>query len=244
MNDNGTDVGRRRWEERVDWPLTVAAVLFLLAYAWPILQPDLAAGPLQACRVVTVAAWLAFVLDYVVRVVLSRDRLGFVRRHLLDLLVVALPVFRPLQLLRLVTLLSVLNRHAGASLRGRVAMYVATASGIVVLVAALAVLDAERRAPGARIDGFGQALWWAVTTVTTVGYGDLYPVTATGRFVAVGLMLAGIALLGVVTASVASWLIDRVAEVEEESQAATRRDVQELSREIAALRQEVERLRT
>jgi voltage-gated potassium channel len=239
-----TDVARHRWEERADWPLTVAAVLFLVAYAWPIIEPDLAPGLLRVCRVVTVAAWLGFALDYVVRVVLSRDRVGFVRRHLLDLLVVVLPVFRPLQLLRLVTLLNVLNRHAGASLRGRVAMYVATASGIVVLVAALAVLDAERRAPGARIDGLGEALWWAVTTVTTVGYGDLYPVTATGRFVAVGLMLAGIALLGVVTASVASWLIDRVAEVEEESQAATRRDVQALSREIAALRDEVSRLRS
>lgn len=66
---------------------------------------------------------------------------------------------------------------------------------------------------------------WAMTTVTTVGYGDRFPVTETGRFVAGGLMLAGIALLGVVTASLASWLIERVAEVEEESQAATRGDV-------------------
>ncbi len=76
-----------------------------------------------------------------------------------------------------------------------------------------------------------------MTTVSTVGYGDRFPLTGTGRFVAAGLMLAGIALLGVVTASLASWLLERVAEVEEASQAATRRDVEELTAEVAALRE-------
>ena len=81
-----------------------------------------------------------------------------------------------------------------------------------------------------------------MTTVTTVGYGDQFPVTPTGRFIAGGLMLAGIALLGVVTASLASWLIARVAEAEEESEAATRRDLETLTQEVSALRREVARL--
>ena len=53
-------------------------------------------------------------------------------------------------------------------------------------------------------------MWWAVVTVTTVGYGDFYPITVVGRLVAVGLMIGGIAVLGVVTASVASWLVEQV----------------------------------
>jgi voltage-gated potassium channel len=57
-------------------------------------------------------------------------------------------------------------------------------------------------------------LWWALTTIATVGYGDRYPVTGQGRLVAAGLMVAGIAVLGVVTASIASWLIEKVREVE------------------------------
>ena len=71
--------------------------------------------------------------------------------------------------------------------------------------------------------------------MTTVGYGDQFPVTASGRLVATTLMLCGIALIGVVTATFASWLLDKVKEVEETSQAATRHDIQELTREVAEL---------
>ena len=235
-----TDESRRQsCEEAADWPLTVTAVVFLVAYAAPILRPDLVDPLPGVCRLVTWAAWALFAIDYVARLALSRDRAAFVRGNLLDLAVVALPLLRPLRLLRLVTLLSVLNRYAGGSMRGRVAVYVAGATSLVLFVASLAVLDAERGAKGGTITTFGDAAWWAMTTVTTVGYGDRYPITVQGRFVAGGLMLAGIALLGIVTASLASWLIDKVREVEEHTQAATRADVAALTLEVRALRQEL-----
>jgi voltage-gated potassium channel len=154
-------------------------------------------------------------------------------------LAVAAVVLRPLRLLRLVVLLRILNRRATDSLRGKVAIYVAGATVIVLFCAALAVLDAERRSAHANITTFGDALWWATTTVTTVGYGDRYPVTAEGRFVAVGLMLAGIALIGVVTASFATWLIDRVRDVERDVEASVAADVAALRTEIAALREQL-----
>lgn len=89
----------------------------------------------------------------------------------------------------------------------------------MVFIAAVAELDAERHAPGGNIHTFSDALWWAATTVTTVGYGDRYPITAAGRIVAGGLMLVGISLLGVVTAAVAAWFISltRTAAAEEEA---------------------------
>jgi voltage-gated potassium channel len=230
---------RKRWEEAAEWPLTITAVLFLAAYALPILRPELS-GPWQtACRGVTWGAWAAFLTDYVARLTLSSDRAAFVRGNLFDLAVVALPLLRPLRLLRLVTLLSVLNRYAGGSLRGRVATYIAGSTVLVLFVSSLAVLDAERGAEDATITSFGDALWWAITTVTTVGYGDHVPVTVQGQFIAAGLMLAGIALLGTVTASFASWLIDKVREVEETSQAATRADVAALTSEVRALREQM-----
>jgi voltage-gated potassium channel len=230
---------RQRWEAKADWPLTFTAVLFLVAYAAPILKPDLV-DPLPAiCRVVTWVAWALFVVDYAARLALSRNRAAFVRRNIFDLAIVALPLLRPLRLLRLVVLLSVLNRYAGGSLRGRVAVYVVGATSLILFVASLAVLEAERGAKGATITSFGDALWWAMSTVTTVGYGDRYPITTQGRFIAGGLMLAGIALLGIVTASLASWLVDKVREVEEDVQAATRADMTALTAEVRALRAEL-----
>lgn len=234
---------RDRWESVAEMPLTLLALLFLVAYAWPILDPDLARSWVVACQVVTWGAWVLFALDYAARLSLSRDRARFIRSNVFDLAVVALPILRPLRLLRLVTLLAVLNRYAGDNLRGKVAVYVAGSTLLILFVASLAVLDAERGAEGANISNFGDALWWAMTTVTTVGYGDRFPVTETGRFVAGGLMLAGIALLGVVTASLASWLVQRVAEAEEQAQAATREDVKTLTGEVVALRNEIKQLR-
>ena len=160
-------------------------------------------------------------------------------RNIFDLLVVALPLLRPLRLLRLLTLLHVLNRHVAGSLRGRVVIYVIGATALVLFVASLAILDVERGKPGSNIDSFGDALWWSTTTVTTVGYGDQFPVTGAGRMVAIVLMLCGIALIGVVTATFASWLLEKVQQIEETAQAATRADVAELAREIAELRAEL-----
>jgi voltage-gated potassium channel len=160
---------------------------------------------------------------------------------------VALPLFRPLRLLRLVTLLSVLHRTIGETLRGRVVTYVAGSAALLVFVGALAVLDVEQSAPDAKIVTFGDALWWGITTITTVGYGDMYPVTPIGRLVAAALMMSGIAVLGVVTASIASWLVQRVEDtaetVAEAVEEPVRVEVAELVAEIAALRREVAELK-
>lgn len=98
------------------------------------------------------------------------------------------------------------------------------------------MLDAERLHPGANIRTFGDALWWAASTMTTVGYGDRYPTTADGRAIGFGLMLEGIALLGVVTAAIASRLVNEVRVVDEVAQTATRGDIAQLRAEIAELR--------
>jgi len=110
---------------------------------------------------------------------------------------------------------------------------------LLIYVASLAVFDKERYQSGATINSFGKAIWWSITTVITVGYGDVYPVTNTGRVIAVLLMIGGISLVGVVTASLASWIIQSVAEEETASQAATAAHIDELRSEIRELAQEV-----
>lgn len=229
------DARRSAWERRTEWPLTALALAFLAAYAWPILDPRLPPAARVACQVVNVGAWAAFAADYLVRLSLSGDRRQFLRRHLFDLATVALPLLRPLRALRVFAAVNVLNRRAEVSLRGRVVAYVIGGAGLLSFVAALAVLDAERGRPGANITTFGDAMWWAVTTMTSVGYGDRYPVTGSGRAVATALMVSGIALLGAVTATFASWLIERVRGVEA-AESATHARIAELTAEVRALR--------
>ncbi|MFI8215943.1 potassium channel family protein [Streptomyces sp. NPDC085932] len=90
------------------------------------------------------------------------------------------------------------------------AAYAATVVLVIVVLAGsyLAVL-AERGAPRAQLTTYPRALWWSVETATTVGYGDLYPVTAWGRVVAVAVMVAGITAFGLVTAALATWFVGR-----------------------------------
>ena len=226
-----------RWARITEWPLTVAALIFLAAYSWQVIGAP--AGTAGDIAEITIwVTWATFVADYVMNLALSRQRWRWFYTHLFDLVIVALPILRPLRLLRLVIVLSVVQRTAGTAFRGRVVVYAAGASTLLVYVAAVAMLDAERGQGS--IETFQDGLWWAFVTITTVGYGDYYPVTIMGRAVAVGVMLGGIALIGVVTASLASWIVDKVAEKSDEDQAATHQEVLLLTDEVRQLRRLVE----
>ncbi|GAA1468173.1 potassium channel family protein [Microbacterium thalassium] len=237
---------QERWQNFADWPLFIASLLFLAAYAWDVLdQPSGAAESLA--DIVLWATWGLFVIDYVANLVLveSDKRWRWFYTHLIDLAVVALPMLRALRLLRLLTLLRVLDRVAGRAVRGSLAIYMGGASVLLIVVGALAVLDAERTDPAASIRTFGEALWWAFVTMTTVGYGDYSPVTATGQIIAVVLMLGGIALLGVVTGSIASWIVEKVSDADAEQAAATAGHIHQLEDKVdqlqAMLREVLER---
>lgn len=198
------------WDRRLDLWLTGLAVVFLAAYTWSVLDPGMSAAGHEVVEAALTVAWAIFGVDYLVRLALAERRWRFIGTHLLDLALLLLPMFRPLRVLRLITVLGVLNRNLRDDVRGRVAIYVAGTVTLVGFVAAVAVYDAERDAPDASITTFGDALWWTITTISTVGYGDRYPVTFEGRLIAASLMVAGIALLGVVTASIAAWFVENL----------------------------------
>lgn len=222
----------KRWDDTAAWPLAIAAVAFLVAYSWEILDSGLPDHIRVLLQVVDYATWAVFALDYLVRVFLARNRRRYFVRHVFDLLIVVLPLLEPLRLLRLFVLLRFIERRAASSLQGRVAAYVGVSTVLLLYTGALAEFAAERDVPGANINDFGTALWWALTTITTVGYGDHYPVSMEGRLVAAVLMIAGVALIGVVTATVASWLVQRVSSP---AQAQEDRTIAELRAEVAAL---------
>ncbi len=198
------------WDRRADWPLTGLAVVFLAAYAWSVLDTAIPPPGRDLLETVLTGTWVVFGVDYLVRVALAERRWHYIRTHLLDLAMLLLPMLRQLRALRVITVISVLNRELRNDIRGQVVAYVVGTVGLVGFVASLAVLEAERNAPGATITSFGDAVWWTLTTISTVGYGDRYPVTFEGRLVAAALMVAGIALLGVITASIASWFVENL----------------------------------
>jgi voltage-gated potassium channel len=233
-----TEVKLQRWERHAEWPLAAAALLFLGLFSEQVLaRPQ--GHEAHLLWIVSWAIWGLFVLDYVVRLCLASDRWRWFLHHLLDFAIVALPLLRPLRLLRLLVLIEVLQKAVGDAFRGRIVVY--TVSGVLLLIytASLAVFDKERYQHGATINSFGKAIWWSITTVTTVGYGDVYPVTNAGRIIAVLLMIGGISLVGVVTAALASWIIESVAEEETATQAATAAHIEELRSEIRELGQQL-----
>lgn len=229
---------REAWEQRTEWPLALVALVFLVVYSVQVLARPQG----DEARILTLVgwgAWSLFVVDYFVRLYLTSNRREWFVHHLFDLLIVALPLLRPLRLVRLVVLLGVLQKVIGNTFRGRILIFTASSVVLLIYVASLAILQTERDHPGAKINSFGNAVWWAVNTVTTIGFDALYPMTVTGRVIAVLLMIGGITLIGVVTASLASWIVQRVAEEDKSYQTATAAHVDELRREIRTLADEL-----
>jgi len=215
-------------------------VLWLVAYAVPILDPGFGRGMRAACDTVDVLTWAAFGLDYLARLTVGgRDCWRVPLRHPFGLLLLVLPFLQPLRLLRVVLALVALHRRAGARLRRRVGAFVASSTVLVAFFASCEVLSAERGVASASIQGFGDAFWWTAATMSTVGYGDYAPVTTTGRVVGVCLMLYGIAFIGVVSASVATLFLDQEHESAGDAAEAERGDLLALAEEVRRLREEL-----
>ncbi|MCF2530244.1 potassium channel family protein [Yinghuangia soli] len=217
-----------RWE-RVTTPwLTLLAVVSLTTF---VVGEALRATS-QPVLWIEYGVWAVFLTDYLVRLKLSRDRWRFVRTHPLDLAAVALPA------MRLLRLIAVIGRIGMIAHRGRSERLLVSTVALVLTIlvsGAAAVLAPERGAENANITDYPDALWWAISTVTTVGYGDLHPVTPEGRLVGVVLMVVGIGMMGVVTATIASRVILP------EQQAEDRAETARLEERLASLEEQLAR---
>ena len=170
--------------------------------------------------------WAVFTFELSAKTYLAPARLMYLRRHWVDVLIVVLPFLRPLRVIRsarslravrAVRLLAVFARSTSSvrAVLGRRGLQYTLALGLASMVgAALAVTAAEREGGGAITD-VGTAAWWAVVTVTTVGYGDVAPTTPVGRGIAVFLMVVGVAVFGVLTASIAAFFVEQRHDAEE-----------------------------
>jgi voltage-gated potassium channel len=201
-----------RHGRKLNFFLTLLSVIYLADYSLIVLvQPSGAQG--EVLDSISSAIYLLFALDLLFRIGLyfstpkvDRNTRNFIISSLLPILALLAPALRSLRVFRLLLAFRgfvglVKNRAESA------ALLVVGAFPVVAYTSALAVLDVERQANGANITNFKDALWWSIITMTTVGYGDHYPVTDEGRLIASGLLLAGIIIFSTVTAVVSTWIL-------------------------------------
>jgi voltage-gated potassium channel len=192
------------WNKLSPTFLQVLGVIFLAGYAWPIINPNLSPALHSLCNWTLFVIWIFFAFDYFARLSIADNKRLFVRKNLLDLAAVALPFLPLLRAIRALAAVTVLSRRNRGSRSQQVTTSVVTLAFATWFVAGLAVTEAERHVDGSNIQGVGDGWWWAITTMATVGYGDTYPVSTQGRIVGMALMIMGVALLGTITASIAS----------------------------------------
>lgn len=165
-----------------------------------------------------------FVVEFVARFVSAHDCAAYVRGHWIDLVALAPPLrgARPLRLLRLLRLVRAFagiyraSLHLERMVRYRGFAWLVTSWLGVMVLTSIALYVAERGV-NATVDSPFDAFWWGISTLTTVGYGDVYPMTPEGRIAAAVLMLLGISLFSAITATITSYMLESRREAENPS---------------------------
>lgn len=214
------------WRRRTDTPLLLLAVGSLPLLLLEVVSDRLTKTDQSFVTAINVLIFIAFAIDYLVELSVTKNRATYVRTQWASLLIVVsqflallptlgiLGILRGVRALRIVSLvIRILGISSASKEQGRKFFHEKAASvafglaGFTLITSAVAFTLAEDVGDGRRVNSFFDALWWSAATITTVGYGDIYPVTAAGRIIAVFTMIVGISTLAVVTARIAQFLI-------------------------------------
>jgi len=196
-------IAKRAWNET----LTFLAVAFLIAFSYPAFNVTISDSANHYLIIIQWVCWIAFALDLILGIWKAKDKKAYLKRHPLEVASVLLPFLRPLRLMRVISFGGLVLQKVAIGRQFAITVKVAISAVFISYIAAIQITISERTVEGSNIKTFSDGLWWAVTTVTTVGYGDRYPTTTEGRLLAVLLMITGISLVGVITASVAAWFV-------------------------------------
>jgi voltage-gated potassium channel len=187
--------------------LTGLALVFLFAFSYPAFVNPVPVSTQTLLNIVQWVSWIAFATDLVYGLINAKNKKQYLKKHPLEVAAVLLPFLRPLRLMRVISFGGLAIQKVAIGRQFAITIKVLLASIFVAYISAVQITITERSVDGSNIKNFGDGLWWAITTVTTVGYGDTYPTTTEGRCLAVVLMIMGISLMGVITASVAAWFV-------------------------------------
>lgn len=199
-------IARDWWETHLEKPTIVIAFLFLSALLAPYVYP-FANHIKSTFNDLEILFWALFSLEYAIRVFLAKDRLYFIKRHPIDFLIVFIPPIRALHVIRTVTLAAYFIRKARNLFFKQNMWFLFTMAPLMLMVSGVLMYQVESKARGANIRTFGDSLWWAIATMSTVGYGDKYPVTNAGKIIATLTIIVGVSLIGMLTAEIAVMFI-------------------------------------
>jgi voltage-gated potassium channel len=188
---------------------SVASLTFAAGYSVLVLVRPHDGALRWLCLALVFASWSLQITLYVVQAARARGRSQFVRRHPLDLAAAVFPLLGIFTLLNSLRRLPGLRGESGNAVRSRIALRASGYVATFVYVIALTELAVERGAPHSTIHTFGEAIWWACVTITTIGYGDFAPVTPIGRLIAIVLMAGGLVIIGTASALIVSYITER-----------------------------------
>lgn len=223
------------WEKKSEKYLVALSLVFIAILILPYAKP-ISESTKNLLQAIDYAIWAIFFFDYMYKLIIADFKKIFIKTHILELLIIAIPALRPLRLLRVFPVVGFFLSYSQKNLAGKLLQYVTLVAIFISIPAAIYTFQIERSAPGSNIKTFGDAIWWTITTVFTVGYGDRYPVTTLGRVMATLVMLAGISLVGVITASIASWF------VRSDEQESEKIELQTILKELNEIKSRIERL--
>ena len=193
------------WVQRTNTGLAVLGLGYLAIYSIQVINES-NQELVQKLEFAGNVIWAIFVVDLAVRLFESKSLKLFFRKNYIEILAVTLPFLRVLRMLRV--LLAIRGLKIFVVDRAKATgLYVALLAPLSWFTGAIVVLDVESKDPNSSINSIGEALWWSLTTITTVGYGDLYPVTLSGKIVAAVLMITGISLFSAGAAMFSSWIL-------------------------------------
>jgi len=189
---------QRQYERIADPALLMVALVFIASWVCLLIP----APEFQWRWLAREAFWVTWVMlvgDYFSRALLSHNPLRYIARNPLGLLAALIP---PMRIFYLVRAFNTLHR-GGTRLVGQAGIIGGAAFFLSIVIGSALALHYEYGHPNATITTYGDAIWWAFETTSTVGYGDFVPVTIRGRMVAVGLMIVGVGLASLVAGTLA-----------------------------------------
>lgn len=193
------------WNKYLNLPLAILSLLYFALYSYGVVYKPQGAS-LQIVENFNNAIWVIFAIDIVLKFAARSSLKTFFKSYWLELIALTLPFIRFLRVFRFLLAIRAL-RALNRGRREKTVFWTLNLLPLAWFIGSIAILDAESSSTNASIVSLDQALWWSLTTISTVGYGDLYPTTLEGRFIAGILMIFGISLFSAGAGILASWIL-------------------------------------